>query len=136
MYGLPLFWRETHKQVRLFIFDGRLSIVFLLMLMHMKWWTFILAVSVTAVMYFFETKGISADSIFRALRASFAGRRRTARGVERERGAVDFGYETQADVDAVKAAIEARNEAHNKRQEVTATRSKGAEKRWFGGNRR
>lgn len=120
MYGYPLFWRETHKQVRLFIFDGRLTIVFLLMVMHLAWWTFILAVTVTAVMYFFETKGISADSIFRALRASFAGRRRTARGVEHERGAIDFGYETEADVRAMEAVIAARSEAHKRRQEVAA----------------
>ena len=123
MYGLPLFWRETHKQVRLFIFDGRLTVVFLLMLMHMAWWTFLLAVTVTAVMYFFETKGISADSIFRALRASFAGRRRTARGVEQERRAVDFGYETEADVRAMEAVIAARGQAHAKRQEAAAARS-------------
>lgn len=122
MYGLPIFWRETHKQVRLFVFDGRLSIVFLLMLMHIKWWTFILALSVTSVMYFFETKGISADSIFRALRAFFSGRRRTARGVENERLPVDFGYETEDHVLAMEALIKARSEAHERRQEASSKR--------------
>lgn len=122
MYGSPIFWRETHKQVRLFVFDGRLSIIFLLMLMHIKWWTLILAVSVTGIMYFFETKGISADSILRALRASFSGRRRTARGVEAERLPVDFGYETEDDVLAMKALIDARNKAHERRQEAASKR--------------
>lgn len=93
MFGTPLFWRETHKPGKFLMFEGRVVIVLLLMVMHIRPWTIALAFTVMGVLYFFERKGVSADSILRYLRARIVGRRRTARGVHNERVPVDFHFE-------------------------------------------
>lgn len=93
MFGTPLFWRETHKPGKFLIFEGRVVIVLLLMVMHIRPWTIALAFSVMAVLYFFDRKGVPADSILRYLRARLVGRRRTARGVHNQRVPVDFHFE-------------------------------------------
>lgn len=93
IFGTPLFWRETHKPGKFLIFEGRVVIVLLLMVMHIRPWTIALAFTVMGVLYFFERKGVPADSILRYLRARLVGRRRTARGVHNERVAVDFHFE-------------------------------------------
>ena len=117
-YGSTLFWRETHKRPRFLIFDGRIVALLLLMIMHMRIWTFALVVIAMLVLWFFERKGVSADSIVRFLRSSIVGRRRTARGPHAERMPVDFGFETAADVRVMRNFIETRTRA------VAATRSK------------
>jgi hypothetical protein len=93
MFGTPLFWRETHKPGKFLIFEGRVVIVLLLMVMHIRPWTIALAFTVMGVLYFFDRKGVSADSILRYLRARLVGKRRTARGVHNERVPVDFHFE-------------------------------------------
>lgn len=95
MFGTPLFWRETHKPGKFLIFEGRVVIVLLLMVMHIRPWTIALAFSVMAVLYFFDRKGVPADSILRYLRARLVGRRRTARGVHNQRVPVDFHFEAK-----------------------------------------
>lgn len=97
-FGTPLYWRETHKQPRFFFFDGRLVFLILLVIMHLRTWTVLLAVAMMVVLFFFERKGVSADSILRFLRASIVGQRRTARGLKAERYPVDFGFETVDEV--------------------------------------
>lgn len=96
IFGTPLFWRETHKPGRFLIFEGRVVIVLLLMVMHLRVWTVVLAFSVMAILYYFDRKGVPADSILRYLRARFVGRKRSARGVHNERVAVDFHFEPAA----------------------------------------
>lgn len=97
-FGTPLYWRETHKQPRFFIFDGRLVFLILLVIMHLRVWTVLLAIVTMIVLFFFERKGVSADSILRFIRARIVGQRRTARGIRAERYPVDFGFETAAGV--------------------------------------
>ena len=95
MFGTPLFLRETHKPGKFLIFEGRVVIVLLLMVMHIRPWTIALAFTVMGVLYFFDRKGVPADSILRYLRARLVGRRRTARGVHNERVPVDFHFEAK-----------------------------------------
>lgn len=94
MFGVPLYWRETHKQPKLLIFDGRLVVVLMAVIMHIRLWTVLLALIVMIVLFLFDRKGIPADSILRFLRAGIVGRRRTARGRAAERMPADFGFET------------------------------------------
>jgi hypothetical protein len=93
IYGTPLFWRETHKPGKFLMFEGRVVIVLLIMVMHIRPWTIALAFTVMGVLYYFDRKGVSADSILRYLRARLVGRRRTARGVHNERVPVNFHFE-------------------------------------------
>lgn len=120
MFGRPLFWRETHKQVRFLIFDGRVIVLLLLAAMHFRVWTVTLAIVSILVQWGFSRKGVSADDILRFIRASIVGRRRTARGHGAERSVVDFGFETPAHV----ARTIARNEAIRAAHKKSASKSK------------
>ena len=105
-FGTPLYWRETHKQPRLLIFDGRLIVLLLGVILYVRIWTILLALSAMIVLFLFDRKGVPADSILRYLRARLVGRRRSARGHAAERRAVDFGFETPAMVKRVAEAHE------------------------------
>lgn len=94
MYGNSLWWRESAKQPKLMMFDGRVIILILFAALHLRTWTVALALGSMFVLFFFARKGISADSILRYLRTALNGRRRTARGLHEERSAVDYGFET------------------------------------------
>lgn len=123
MFGSPLFWRETHRQPRFLMFDGRIVVLILLTVMHIRVWTIALTFFAIAVLWFFDRKGVSADSILRFLRATLVGRRRTARGPEAERAAVDFGFETVAHVDRMKRIIAGRQVASDKARSATAKKA-------------
>lgn len=59
MFGSPLYWRETHRQPRFLLFDGRVVGFFLLTLMHARVWTLLLSLTAIGVLYYFERKRVS-----------------------------------------------------------------------------
>ena len=91
MFGQPVYWRETMRPAKFLIFDSRAVLVLLPTLMHLRLWTLILAISTMFMFWYFERKGVSADSILRFARARLIGSKRSARGQFEERDAVDFG---------------------------------------------
>jgi intracellular multiplication protein IcmT len=93
MFGTPVFWRETMKPAKFLIFDGRVVLVLVPAFMHLRYWTLITAIITMFVFWYFDRKGVSANSILRFLRSKLIGRKRSARGVHEERTAVDFGFE-------------------------------------------
>lgn len=95
MFGQSVFWRETMRPAKFLIFDGRVVLVIVPAFMHLRIWTLLLAIITMFVFWWFERKGISADSIIRFLRTKLIGKKRTARGVFEERLAVDFGFESK-----------------------------------------
>lgn len=127
-FGTPVFWRETHKQPRFLIFDGRLVLVLFLTIMHLRLWTIALSLVTIGVLWYFDRKGISADSIIRFLRARLVGRRRTARGLHNERPAVDLSFETEADVERVRQAIKFRSMADEKAKAKALAKKPAAKK--------
>ena len=109
MFGEPVFWRDTMKPAKFLIFDVRAVLALFPALMHMRPWTVALAIAVMGVFWWFDRKGVPADSILRYLRARLVGPRRTARGAHEERLPLDFGFECQifldrARVDAAKGS--------------------------------
>ena len=96
IFGQPVFWRETMKPARFLIFDGRVVLVLVPTFMHLRIWTILLAMTTMMTFWWFDRKGISANSILRFVRSRFIGKRRTARGPHEERTAVDFACEMDA----------------------------------------
>jgi hypothetical protein len=96
VHGRPLYWRETHRQVRFGPLDGRVVVLFLMTILHLRLWTLSLTLACLGILFFFSRKGIHADSILRYLRASIVGRKRSAHGLAAERMPVDYGFETEA----------------------------------------
>ena len=126
MFGRPLYWRDTFRNPRFFIMDGRIALLILIFILHITFWTFLLVVTTATVLWYFERKGVGPDDIFRFVRAGIVGRRRTARGLSAERSAVDYSYETEAHVAAFAARLEARIKAHDlmtKKAEAAAAKA-------------
>lgn len=95
IFGTPLFWRETMKPGKFLIFEGRVVFVLLPTIMHLRLWTLTLSVVTMFVFWYFDRKGVSANSIMRFLRSKLIGKKRSARGTFEERLPVDFFFEPQ-----------------------------------------
>jgi hypothetical protein len=125
MFGSPLFWRETHRQPRFLMLDGRIVVLILLTVMHIRVWTIALTLLAILVLWWFDRKGVSADSILRFLRSTLVGRRRTARGPAAERAVVDYGFETEAHVARIRRVIASRSAAAERTLSKSAARRSG-----------
>lgn len=88
---MDIHWRNTQKPVRFFFLDARAFLAILLFLVHARTWTLVLALSVMALFWFFERRGLTFDSALRAFRCWLLGVKRpanTRRGIRR---LVDYG---------------------------------------------
>lgn len=104
MFGSPLLWRETQKPPRFLIFEGRVVLVLLFTIMHLRMWTVTLAIAVMFVFWYFEKhKSIPADAILRYVRSLLIGPTRSARGRHEERLPVDFWFEPAMYLQALRA---------------------------------
>lgn len=69
----PNYWRDSAQTTRLFIFDALAGVPLLFMFVHLRWWTFWLAVSCFLVLGILERLGFSVRVALRRLRAKIAG---------------------------------------------------------------
>lgn len=67
-------WRDTARTPRLFIIDARSAFPLLFFLIHIRLWTFILAVVVTLFFGLIEHYGFSTTVFLRAFRSYLAGK--------------------------------------------------------------
>lgn len=96
--GMGLWWRHSYRQPKMGPFDYRVIALIFPFIFYIRIYTLvILAVGLT-IIFFLQTKKIEPDNIVRWVRALFAGRHRTAQGVGRLREPIDFGFETNDDV--------------------------------------
>lgn len=77
-------WRDSGRLPRFFLIDARSAFPLLLFLLHIKLWTFIVALSATIFFGVIEYFGYSAVVFLRLLRAFFAGKRKANRRWWRE----------------------------------------------------
>lgn len=68
------FWRDTGRQLKLFVFNAYLAVPLLIFLLHITWWTFTLLVATAIFMFVIERKGFTVPVALLALRAWIAGR--------------------------------------------------------------
>ncbi len=71
-------WRDSARSVRLFFLDFRACFPLLILLFHIRWWTFILAVVATIFFTALERYGFSLVIFLRWFRAFIAGNRKIA----------------------------------------------------------
>lgn len=71
-------WRDSARSVRLFFLDFRACFPLLILLFHIRWWTFILAVVATIFFTALERYGFTLNVFLRWLRAFIAGNRKIA----------------------------------------------------------
>lgn len=73
-----VFWRDSARTPRFFGMDARAAFPLLFFLLHIKLWTFVLALFMTLFFAALERYGFSLDVFGRWLRSTIAGRRKAA----------------------------------------------------------
>ncbi len=72
-------WRDTARSARFFFVDYRAAFPLLLFLLHIKLWTFCLAVFAILCLYALERYGYTVPVFLRLVRSSLAGPRKYSR---------------------------------------------------------
>jgi hypothetical protein len=86
-------WRDSQKIPRFFMFDARVFLVLLFVLLHIKVWTLIMAAIVMTIFWILEQRGLTFEAALRALRAWILGHNRPATSRRQRRRWVDHGGE-------------------------------------------
>lgn len=84
-------WRNTARPVRFFTVDARAAIFLMFFLIHMRLWTFALAVVAIVFFMFLERFGLTLPLAMRRLRIWFIGRRRPGLLKTHRRDFIDYG---------------------------------------------
>lgn len=71
-------WRDSARFPKFFIFDSRAVFPLMVWLLHMKVWTFVLAIIATAFFSLLLRYGFTVSTFLRWLRATIAGKRKAA----------------------------------------------------------
>lgn len=74
-----IMWRDSGRQIRfLGIVDGRAAFLLMLMIYHISWWTFGIAIGGIVALVLMERKGYTLPNAFRRLRVLMTGPSRMA----------------------------------------------------------
>ncbi len=71
-------WRDSARPAKFFMFDAKASFPLLLFLLHIRLWTFVLAVTVMLFLTVLSRYGFSTTVFTRWFRTSLAGKRKMA----------------------------------------------------------
>lgn len=71
-------WRDSARFPRFFIFDARAVFPLMLWMLHIKLWTFVVAIIAMGFFSLLLRFGFTVSTFFRWLRATIAGRRKAA----------------------------------------------------------
>lgn len=71
-------WRDSARPARFFIIDAKAAFPILLFLLHIKIWTFILALIITLFFSMLNRFGYTTEVFFRSMRSFLAGNRKIA----------------------------------------------------------
>jgi intracellular multiplication protein IcmT len=71
-------WRDSARSARFFLVDYRAAFPLVLFLLHIHWWSFIVAIFATFFFALLERYGFTVTVFLRWLRSSLAGPRKIA----------------------------------------------------------
>ena len=84
-------WRNSMRPTRFFAFDSKAVLGILLVIIHIRMWTFVLALVVIGVFWLAERAGYSFEAAFRRLRVLILGPKRPAVALRAKRRLLDYG---------------------------------------------
>ena len=84
-------WRNSMRPTRFFAFDSRAVLGVVLVIVHIRLWTILLAIAVIIAFWFAERAGYSFDSACRRIRTLLLGPKRPAIAIKANRKLVDYG---------------------------------------------
>lgn len=94
IFGTSTYWRASMKMPRFLMFDARVLAAFLLLVFHLRMWTFGVLCVTALALWLIETYGYRFPNALRGVRSLIAGRDRPAFARNRYRTARDVGFET------------------------------------------
>jgi hypothetical protein len=71
-----VYWRDTQRPLRFFIFDAKAALAILLFLFHAKLWTFITSIVLMFLFWGMERKGLTFTTALRKVRGFIIGKKR------------------------------------------------------------
>ena len=71
-----VYWRDSQRSARFFMFDAKASFAIIVFLFHMRLWTLIFALVVMLVFWALERKGLNFITSLRVLRMFLIGKNR------------------------------------------------------------
>ena len=71
-----IYWRDSQRSTRFFIFDARAVFPIVLFLFHAKLWTFTFAIAVMIFFWLLERKGLNFTTALRVMRTFLIGQNR------------------------------------------------------------
>lgn len=86
-------WRNSMKPARFFFMDARAAVPFVFALLHLRWYTVMIAAFTTMVFYFLEMRGLSFVAALRAFRVWLVTCKRPANKASDTRRWIDFAIE-------------------------------------------
>lgn len=72
-------WRDSARAAKIWGLDARAAFPFLLFLLHIRWWTFIVAIVTTVFFALLQRYGFTVPVFLRWLRSFMAGPRKLSR---------------------------------------------------------
>lgn len=72
-------WRDSARSVRFFIFEGQAVAPFIIWLLHMRLWTFYVAIACTIFFSLLARLGLTVPVFLRIIRGFFTGSRKLSR---------------------------------------------------------
>lgn len=78
-YSGSAHWRDTARPARFFLVDARAAFPLVIWLLHLRWWTFWLAISGMFIFTLIERWGFSVPVFLRVARNAFAGKHKSSR---------------------------------------------------------
>lgn len=88
---IDIHWRNTQKPARFFFMDARAFVGIFIWLVHMRNWTFGLAIAVMIAFWLLERRGLTFEASMRAFRCWLLGSNRPANSRIARRRWVDYG---------------------------------------------
>ena len=89
----PAVWRNSYLKPRFFVIDGRFSVLLLVALLHVSWFTVEAAAGAAIVLGVIELWfGVTPEIALRKARSTIAGTVRPATRHVKNRLAIDYGY--------------------------------------------
>jgi intracellular multiplication protein IcmT len=92
-YGGDTHWRNSMKPARFFFLDARAAVPFVIMLLHLRLWTMIVATLTTMAFYILEQRGMNFAAALRGLRVWFVGCKRPNIKTSDRHRTVDYAWE-------------------------------------------
>ena len=89
--GTDFHWRNTMRPTRFFAFDSRAVLPLMLVFVHIRLWTLVLALFTTSVFWMAERAGYGFEPLLRRIRCMIVGPKRPGIVGTKKRHLIDYG---------------------------------------------